>query len=519
MRVVEEGRRLSESCIWDLQRAFYERRGEDAWASGDVPSWATSNAQVAAAWARVVRGFIRDVGRGGPVHVVEIGSGSGRFASHFVRALLALAPEARFKYVMTDFTESNLRAWRARPELAELVDRGVLDFGLFDAERSRRIRLEVGGEVLAPGRAARPMAVIANYVFDSLKQDAFRVEEGHLTEGRAIVWSDRAREVDLADPRIVERLNLAFLHEDAPARVYDDPALESVLAEYRKGLTQASFLMPVGAVRCIEALSAIARRDLLVCCADKAHVSLEDLEGQADESPVVHGTFSWMANLDALARWVRARGGEPLLAPSRDADLQYAAFLVGRRGAHSETQRAFDQHISRLSPFDVYELRALAPASSTRLRDAVLALRLAAYDAQVLAERSEDILAGIEKAGEPLRWELMHALRRVWASYYPTGRGARDALVPFELGRIFMGLERYAEAAAFFERSLALFGDEPAALYNAAMCRYHAGELGPAAALMERALALTPDDPETRYWVLRIRSEAQAERPSPDTKR
>lgn len=40
--------------------------------------------------------------------------------------------------------------------------------------RSGCLRLELSGEEIRPGEMEHPMIVVANYVFDSLKQDAFR---------------------------------------------------------------------------------------------------------------------------------------------------------------------------------------------------------------------------------------------------------------------------------------------------------------------------------------------------------
>lgn len=52
--VVEEARRLSESFIWRLPQAFYAAEGVNAWASGTVPWFVTSNTLVARAYARMI---------------------------------------------------------------------------------------------------------------------------------------------------------------------------------------------------------------------------------------------------------------------------------------------------------------------------------------------------------------------------------------------------------------------------------------------------------------------------------
>ena len=73
--------------IWDLQRAYYERRASEAFA--EVPHQVVDNPFVAAAYARVVLGFLRDGARGrlDPSEPLYVGSwapapGASRTASY-----------------------------------------------------------------------------------------------------------------------------------------------------------------------------------------------------------------------------------------------------------------------------------------------------------------------------------------------------------------------------------------------------------------------------------------------------
>ena len=196
--VIEEGRRLSESLIWELQRRFYAREGREAWKPKAVPFYITSNAFTARAYARTVAGFLRDlvaaerVDRAAPVYLVELAAGSGQFACLFLRRLDELQAQVPglagldLRYVMTDFAQSNVDAWEAHERLAPFRDRGRLDFALFDLERDDELRLRRAGVTLGAGAARNPMVVLANYAFDSTTQDAFQVE------GRRPVRATRA---------------------------------------------------------------------------------------------------------------------------------------------------------------------------------------------------------------------------------------------------------------------------------------------------------------------------------------
>jgi hypothetical protein len=74
-----------------------------------------------------------------PIYLVELGSGSGRLARHFLRVFWSFFPASSLghlpvKFVMTDFSQSTLDFWQAHPALAPHVAGGRLDFALLDAE-------------------------------------------------------------------------------------------------------------------------------------------------------------------------------------------------------------------------------------------------------------------------------------------------------------------------------------------------------------------------------------------------
>src|SRR2546423_9384940 len=111
---LEPPRRLSRSALWQMQRNFFARQGVEAWRQGIVPHYITSNPFIANAYAKVVFGFLRDcrsainqhqaadfpvIDPEQPVYLIELGSGSGRFAFHFLKKLLGFYRRSIFKDV------------------------------------------------------------------------------------------------------------------------------------------------------------------------------------------------------------------------------------------------------------------------------------------------------------------------------------------------------------------------------------------------------------------------------------
>ena len=96
----------------------------------------SQNSFIARQYAHMVLRFLTDFAASSgsqltpsePVHIVELGSGHGKFGFLFLRQLDALRSEyptvaaQRIRYVLTDFTESNVRYWESHTSLREFVE-------------------------------------------------------------------------------------------------------------------------------------------------------------------------------------------------------------------------------------------------------------------------------------------------------------------------------------------------------------------------------------------------------------
>jgi len=88
------------SLLWRFHNTYWEARGIEAWNRGEVPYYSTSNY----ASARQHAGFLTELvlsqlesgrlGADGEIWVLEVGSGLGRFATNFLRAMEVACGEA-----------------------------------------------------------------------------------------------------------------------------------------------------------------------------------------------------------------------------------------------------------------------------------------------------------------------------------------------------------------------------------------------------------------------------------------
>ncbi|WP_437645286.1 hypothetical protein [Sorangium sp. So ce362] len=499
--VLERAQRLSRSVLWKLQRAYFEKTGIDAWRSGEVPHYITSNAFVAASYARVVTGFLRDVasaGRRAPgerLTIVELGAGSGRFAYHFLQKLLAepripLLEGALVRYVMTDVSPANLAFWRAHPQLRPFFDAGVLDVALFDAERDEALHLQVAGTTLAPGSQA-PLAAIANYVFDGLPQEAYRLKAGELLEARVTLRA-RGPVGDRSDPALLDGLGVEYVLFPVEGEIDLDPDFRFLVDDYRGVIGDGAFQIPTASLACVRSLSRIAGGGLLLLSADRGYCHEEELLDRPEPDIARHGSVSLPVNYHAVRRYVERLGGRALFPPQPSRSLCVGAFLMDAPAGGAETVAAFSEVASGFGPDDWFSLKQAVEAAqgAIGLRHVLSALRLGGMDGKLFMDVFDRVIELSGSASAEERRACFRMARRMEELHYEIGE-ERDLV--FHLGVWMRELGYLAEAIRYFERSWRARGTTPATAYNLAYCHFGQQCCEEALRWLDAALAEDPD--------------------------
>lgn len=525
---LEQKQRLSNSVIWKLQRSFYTDHGIDAWRRIGVPSHATSNSYIARAYARVVSGFLADwraaldgeddspAGRpdpSQPFYIVELGSGHGRLAYLLLKRLEEIRRRSgpgdlRVKYVMTDFAERNLEYWRGHARLQPFIEEGVLDMARFDIGSDRELKLVCSGETLSAETVRNPVAVIANYVFDSVPQDAFFMHEGKLYETLLTV-STREKSLDLNDPEALSRVELSFSNNPAEEDYYDDAEWNLILRDCRQRLPTTAFLFPLAALRCVRNLHALSGGRLLLLSADKGYNQDEALlMGQGIPGIAGHGKscFSMMVDYQIIGKYFQLHGGQALHPRHTHRSINISAFLLGDPpGGFAAMRRAYGEFVEEFGPDDFTTLAGGISHFQERLsfEQSLAYLRLSAWDYWVLWSCLPVFKGCLENLSEGDKQELYEAVQNVWAAYFPIGE---DDDLAFNLGVLLLEMQFYSEALEFFQHSAALYGMEPGTAYNMGVCYYKLRQMGEALQQINRALELNPEFDAARALSITIQS-------------
>ena len=495
----DERQRLSRSMLWQLQRNYFEQHGIEAWSSGAVPHHITSSPFIADAYARVVIGFLRDwsssLDHSQPVHIIELGSGSGRFAYSFLKKFRNLhqnsvLKEIPVKYVMTDFTKSNLDHWRAHPWLRPFIKEGILDLARFDLESDVQIELLNSGETLSNATLRNPLVVIANYVFDSTPQDAFLSTEGSLFE-HLITLTTPQKEIDTTDPDILSRVQISAYQNPINGNYYDDPKWNRILLDYKRRLIDTSFLFPTSALNCIRNLYRLSSGRMMLLSGDRGSSCLETLkQGSGIPSFAVHGSFSMMVDYEIIGEYCRHLGARVMHPPGPTDHLNISAFMFGNLpGDFTETRQAYGETIEKFGPNDFFTLKEGVTQiyDALSLDEIIAFLRLSCWDYKRLCECLPALKKRLPEMTEVQKQQLHDAIVRVWDSYLPIGE---ENDLAFEMGTLLLEMEFHERALEFLQRSVDLYGIAPGSAYNIAVCYYSLDQSDRALDYVNQALTL-----------------------------
>lgn len=479
--LLEENKRISDSLLWQAQRNYFELAGINAWRSGEVPHQITSNPRMASSYAEIVLGFFRDLcatkglmDPAVPLYIVELGAGSGRFGFLFLKIFSELLPASSlppvsFRYVMTDFVASNLEFLRSHQALRPFIENGLLDFALFDMEHGEQLKLQISGKTLSQGSLLNPLVVVANYVFDGVRHDAFLVKDGALMERLISVYSNVATP-DLTAPGIFEHLAVTYSERPAPQDPYPEPEFNAILGSYLGSMKEATILFPLAALQCIRRLAGLSGGRLLLLTSDKGEIHRDLLEAVAQLDFVVHGSFSVSVNYHAIAEWTTQQGGEALMIDHRHADLKSSAFLLGMpSGTVRETRLAYDRVLGSGTTNDFFVLRHSLQerCDNLELKELLALLRLSGHDPRVMEYWLPTISAQLENAEDGIRKELARTAQQVWANYYHLGE---EYDLAFNLGCLLYGLREYQKSLQMFQESCCLYGRDSNTLWNMGVC-------------------------------------------------
>lgn len=513
--LIENQVRFSESCLWKMQREYFDKQGINAWVS-QVPFYVTSNPFIAKCYAKITLSFIQDwiskypQAKRYPFYILELGTGSGRFSYYVLKTLASLVKELNMKditfcYIMSDFTSHNLEYYQQHPALKVFIEQGCLDFAIYNMENQKPICTYHQKFTLNPETLINPLLVYANYIFDSTSQDAFKINQGQLYESLLSIatHSDNIQQGQLVN---FENVHTYFTDNPITLPYYQDPVLNQILVNYQQALHNSHLLFPIGGLQSLKALRQLANDRLFVISSDKGHSELKNLENLGPPSLSFHGSFSLMVNFDAIAQYFKLNGGDSVIQSQRKG-IKTLVFCSGfQLNQFYKTQQAIHEHIQGFSPADYFNLHQRMSHSimDYSLDNIASHLQLTGWDPHVYLKINHRIQALLSN-GDPTTLAFMaEQMPTLAANYYHM---PQSECILFEIGIFFHTIKRYQEAIQYYQQAETYLGPQFSLFYNMALCQYSLGQLATAQENFNLALNIKPESQEARQWLALLQKE------------
>ena len=509
MVMIEENQRFSNSQLWRMQREFYDREGVDAWSS-DVPFYITSNSFIAKCYANLTLRFIQEWAIKHPdeasdtFYIAELGCGTGQFSFYVIKHMLELRKDLNlehlnFCYILTDFTENNVKFWRQHRELVEFADQGVADFAVFDVEHDDALELQHSGKRLTKQDIKTPLIVYANYLFDSIVNDVFYVKDGKTYESLISVKTPSDNYVNNL-PKSWEKLEVSYEDREIDGQYYDDEAIQKVLMSYQEDFDDMRFLMPIGALSAINRLQQLGGGRLFLLSSDKGNAADDEFVDADNPELDFHGSFSVMVNYNALSRYFKQQGGDSFMQNQRDAIITTAFSLGFDFDGYGELTHAFNQFVRGFSPADYFNLyeHVEDKAKYCSLDMITSLLNLSDWDPGVYDVVSDRVSDLIEKAEDEIVEYLAENLHKVADNFYFIPE-TNDVL--FDIGVFYHETDDFVSALKYYDRSRKFFELGWEIEFNSGYCYYHLDRFTEALECFKQALTHDPKCRETKDWI------------------
>jgi hypothetical protein len=342
--------------------------------------------------------------------------------------------------VLTDFTQSNLDAWRRNPCFGEFFDSGLLDMTLFDVNHSSELALQISGERLTAGTLRSPLVVIANYLFDSVPQDLYYFKDGTAHECLLSLATDEdPAELDAAE--LLERL---YLHYDY--RPCTEPSEEAALL----ALDDAHVLVPSAGLRCLRHLQGLSPQGMLLLSADKGEHRIEQVGKRSPPFLVHHSSFSLSVNYHAFKVFCEQAGGIALLQQRKHDSIEVVGLLiVDQAVAHEQTLCAWASRVQDFSPGEylVVSQHARAHIPQMTLAAMLAYVRLGLCDSHVFAHYLPRLQELMPEFDADERSRVTALIDEVWEMYFPLGE---DRDLPYGMACLLYEMDDYPSARCKF---------------------------------------------------------------------
>ena len=417
-----------------------------------------------------------------PLYIFDLGAGTGCFGYLFLKHLKELLKGLKLenlniRYIMTDIVPENIAFWQKHPKLQEFIKEGMLDFAYYrHNEHQFPLKLIISKENLSPTTISNPVVIIANYFFDTIPQDLFRIKDGGLEEGQITLLVQKElnqEQMSKMDPELIQHLDCQFdyIPISEPSAYYSEDNLNEILKLYLKTFDNIPFMFPIGAFQSIRYFLELTQGRLFLLAGDQAVCTEEQIRQWGEPKISRHGSFSFSVSYHAIASYFRQLSGLGLLTTMPDPLFAVVVAAAGSSPEQlPETRLAFSDFIDHFEPKDYWSLvtSILEQWKDPPLEYLMILLKLGNWDPKNFYAFYDAIRKQIPQASKEVKNRLRMLMHNVWDQFYSISKEDGDFIM--NLGVLCYEMQFYEDALFYFQRGIDITGENAQNLTNLSAC-------------------------------------------------
>jgi len=342
--LVEGYTKLSESSIWKMLMRFYDSEGIKAWSKSVVPYFITCNSFLAYKYAIIINTILEKATQ--PVYIVELGTGSGKLSFLILNELKNLNSSATgYTYVMTDFTETNINYWGEHAAFISYLTQVKLDFAKFDVYNTKEIFL-INKKQSIPKDAH--VIVIANYLFDSIACDAYKISK-NVVYNNTIALKSKEYELDLTEPSILKRMSTTW--DSTEVAEESNLYIDWYKNFFRESFCDVKFTIPTKVICFLNDVFLKQFKSVTLIAGDKCQTDPNVFYSNDNPFIAVHGSFSVTVNFHAIGLLFDQYKGSTYHSET-DGGIKVSLYTT----CETSLQSAYKEHIVNFGPTDFFTL-------------------------------------------------------------------------------------------------------------------------------------------------------------------
>jgi RimJ/RimL family protein N-acetyltransferase len=432
--------------------------------------------------------------------IVFLNAAQGRFPFYLLKSLEAklsgnvLLKDVKPYVVFTDPSAENIDYCKKHPQWEKSCFHNGIAFVQWNGESEIKLPDSVHSNLQTNSKI--PVIVIANFFFSQLHQELYYVHYGKNYDVMVNDYPEADEENDNNENNSNnDYVKYSLSEMDGHPSI--TPTFTTFTKKYLEYFNETFSYIPSGAMQCIDRLKSAFSNELLILAADYGWCSERELRTICNPRILADILQPLPVNFHALSKYVQEKGGTSVCSQQISGGLVTAALYSGR----TDDAITFRNRIKPILDVTNAETVALTCQAFTNKENSITAdqalsmSRMGVADPVLLFRMLPLLLSDTSDISFEERLHRITLLEQTAGNFYPV---CTDEEICFQLGIYAMDLGDWGTAADLFTLEIQLFGDDPSAQYNLALCYRQTGEFEKSLEILETRLSCAVETEEYR---------------------